>query len=80
MEGISKGLQLNAGLIKRRDMSNTLKDLQLTYHDSCDKARALVDEIAELKGERYTLECRLRWIDDRLEALYAQLDHYKQES
>lgn len=33
----------------------------------------IVDELAELIGERYTLDARLQWIDEKLTALKDQL-------
>ena len=35
--------------------------------------KAYLAEMAELTGEQYTVECRLQWINNRLNELRAQL-------
>jgi len=35
--------------------------------------KAYLREIAELTGEQYTVECRLQWINNRLDELRLQL-------
>lgn len=52
---------------------NTMKSLHSLLQPSSDSKRALETEIADLIGERYTLDARLQWMEARLAALREQL-------
>lgn len=72
----SKDLPSNCGWTGMLDTSPT-GPARSSYHSTSSDSenRVLEKEIANLTGERYTLSCRLQWIDTRLEALREQLKH-----
>ena len=40
---------------------------------SSEERHTLLQEIASLTGEQFTVECRLQWINNRIDALRQQL-------
>lgn len=69
---ISTDSPLNATSTDRLDTSYTMKDLHNENSNCPSRAEALA-EIAELTGEKYTLECRLQWVEQRLDMLRVSL-------
>jgi len=73
-DGISTALPLNATSTERREESSSTTETNENWNClSRDERKAALQEIAALTGEQFTVECRLQYINNRLDFLRKQL-------